>query len=268
MNQIPRAAATIQIASTMDSAAIDPAKVASLDELPLPYIEMDAHGMVTRANRATIALLPLEEGQLIGRMAWDFMASDEKDPSFAAYCSTLESGQAPAIVRRSIYDRSGQFRTYELHRSLIRDAEGNPAGMRMLCVDISEAKKALEDARSTSLWLQSVMDAITAAVIVTDSVGFIRSVNPAAEALLGCKSTELRNMPIEQGLPILAYRSGDRSELTFTMSLEGPSKGIATILDRECRQLQVEIGTSPIFEKENGSTSGVVLVLRRLEIPG
>ena len=80
-----------------------------IDELPLPCIEMDAFGVVTRANRATMALHPPERGELVGKMVWDFMAADEKDPSFAAYCSTMEAGAEPEVVRRSLYDRSGHF---------------------------------------------------------------------------------------------------------------------------------------------------------------
>lgn len=53
----------------MPLAAADAAQDA-IDELPLPYIEMDAAGIITRANRAALALYPREHGELIGRMAW------------------------------------------------------------------------------------------------------------------------------------------------------------------------------------------------------
>ena len=33
-----------------------------IDELPLPYVEIDAHGIVTRANRATLAVHHPEQG--------------------------------------------------------------------------------------------------------------------------------------------------------------------------------------------------------------
>jgi PAS domain S-box-containing protein len=263
MNPVRLAEAIDYDTPVKPAASADP-----FDELPLPYVEVDARGVITRANRASLALHHLECGQLIGKMAWDLVAADEKDTSFAAYCSSLESGEEPAMVRRSLYDRSGRYRCYEIHRSLVRDAKGDSAGMRMLCVDVTEAKKALEDARSTGIWLRSVMDSICEAIIVTDSVGFIRSVNPAAEALLGRQAAELAGMPIEEGLPILAYLSGDRTELTFTMSLESPSRGIATVLDRKRGEIHVGIGTSPIVEKETGSTTGVVLVLRKLELRG
>jgi len=246
--------------------AVEPAATDPIDDLPLAYIEMDVHGIITRANRAARTLHPYDRGELMGKLAWDFMAADEKDPSFAAYCTTIVNGETPAVVRRSLYDRSGEFRTYELHRSLVRDDEGVPAGMRMLFVDVTEAKKALEDAQRTSLQLQSVMDSMGEAVIVTDSVGFISAANPAAEALLGWRAADLAGRLIEEGVPILAYLSGDRSELDFALSLERRTKGLATILDRNQREMHVEIGTSPVFEKETGSTTGVVLVLRRLEL--
>jgi PAS domain S-box-containing protein len=236
-----------------------------VDELPLPYIEMDSHGVITRANRATLALHPLDRGELIGKIAWDMMASDEKDQSFAAYCSTLETGEEPG-VRRSLCDRSGQFRTYEMHRRLVRDAGGNPTGMRMLCVDVTEAKKDLEEARGASLLLESVLNSIGEAVIVTDAVGFIHSANPAAEALLGWKASELTGMSIEEGLPIVAFLPGRRSECIFTAWLERPMKGIATILNRERREIHVRMEASPIQEKKNGSTIGVVILVREVEI--
>ena len=238
-----------------------------IEELPLPYVEIDARGIITRANRASLALHNLECGQLVGKLAWDLMAPDEKDTSFAAYCSSLQTGDAAAVVRRSLYDRTGQFRTYEMHRSLVRDAEGNPAGMRMLCVDVTEAKKALEDARRKSVWLESVMDSMSEAIVVTDAVGFIRSVNPAAEGLLGWKASELIGMPIEEGLPTPDYLPGSRTESPFNRALAGPLKGHVTVLDRHRRELKMEIRTSPIFERESGSTMGVVMVLRKLEDP-
>jgi PAS domain S-box-containing protein len=245
-----------------------PAAMDSIDELPLPYLEMDAHGMITRANRATIELSPLDRGHLIGQMAWDLVAMDEKDPSFAAYCSTLESGKGPDVVRRSICDRSGRFRTCDLHRTLIRDEAGNPSGMRMLCVDVTEEAKALEDARRKNTWFESVMDSLCEAIVVTDAVGFIRSANPAAERLLGCQAAELAGMPIEKGLPVLSHFPGDTTECTFTKWLEGPMRGFATVLDRKQCTIHVRIGASPIVDKENGSTVGVVILLRRVDVGG
>ncbi len=268
MNPVLPFKAGAEVALKREPSGVDSADALIVDELPLPYIEMDSHGVITRANRATLALHPLDRGELIGKIAWDLMASDEKDQSFASYCSTLESGEEPGMVRRSLYDRSGQFRTYEMHRRLVRDAEGNPTGMRMLCVDVSEAKKDLEEARGACLQHESVLNSMGEAVIVTDAVGFIRSANPAAEALLGWKASELTGMSIEEGLPIVAFFPGRRSECIFTTWLERPMKGMATILNRERREIHVGIGASPVQDKENGSTIGVVILVHEVEIAG
>lgn len=195
------------------------------------------------------------------------MATEEKEPSCAAYLSIMESGQGPPPVLRSIYDRSGEFRIYEMHRSFIRDAEGRPAGMRMLCVDVTAAKRALEEAHRARLWLQSILESAADAVLVTDALGFIRLVNPAAQALLGWKAPELIGKAIEKGLPLLNVSGGTKT-LDFTMALESPCKAIASVLDRERRELRVEITTSPILDKESGFTTGMVSVLRRVEETG
>ena len=70
------------------------------------------------------------------------MAVDEQDRSSAAFLSLMESGEDPPVMTHSIFDRSGSFRTYEFHRSLIRDVVGKPVGMRMICVDVTETARA------------------------------------------------------------------------------------------------------------------------------
>jgi len=257
------------LADATDNAASDATKKSDvLDELPLPYMEMDRHGFVTRANRATRLLYPEDHGDLIGKMPWDFMPTDQKEQSCAAYMLLMETGEEPPVVERSVFDRSGHFRVYQLHRRLMRDEEGHPVGMRMLSVDVSEERKALDEARRAQKWLEDVMASLADAVVVTDSLGFIRTVNPAAETLLGWKAAELKGKLIEKTLPVLSYVSGDKTKLSFSMTLEGCHRGIATLLDHERKEVRVEIGTSPILDKESGFTEGVVTVLRRLEAAG
>jgi PAS domain S-box-containing protein len=235
-----------------------------IDELPLPYIEMDASGIITRANRATLALHPPEQGPLVGKMAWDLMTTEEKEPSCAAYLSLMESGDDPPVVTRSIYTRSGQFRIWDLHRSLILDKDGRPAGMRAICVDVTEAKKQLNDAHRSRMWLESMLFSVSESVIVTDALGFVRAVNPSLEKLFGWKASEVMGKPIEKAFPLLTYESYSKVRLSFNMTLEGHTRGIATMLDRQRRELRVEISTSPIIDKGNGYTSGVVNVLHQL----
>ena len=259
---------------TMNKIAVNPvappdASVTdALEDLPVAYVELNAKGVVTRANRAARALYPHEQGEYIGKTLWDFMTAAEKEISRAAFFKIMESGDSPLPIRRTGYACGGEFRTFELHRSLICDAGGKPAGLRMVTFDVTGAQLANEEAHQARQWLESVMASIPEAVIVTDALGFLRNVNPAAEELLGWKAEDLIGKMVEEGLPQLSYTSADQKLLTHRIALERRTKGIAAMLDHARREMRVEISTSPIVDMESGFTTGVVSVLRRVEEAG
>jgi PAS domain S-box-containing protein len=237
----------------------------NIDQLPLPYVEMNARGVITRANRAALALQHPEQGDLIGSSAWSAMAIDEKDHSAAAFLSLMATGEQPPVICRSLFDRSGKFRTYEIHRNMIRSPRGKPAGVRMIFMDVTERKNALDEAQRSSQWFESAIGSVADAVVLTDILGLVRSANPAAEALLGFAVGELQGKVIEEAAPILEYRSLDGPALDRRAAIEKSCKGIATLLLRDGGKLNVEISTSPILNKNSGSVSGVAAILRRVE---
>lgn len=238
-----------------------------IDELPVAYVEIDAQGVITRANRAAVALHPPEHGELVGMVAWETIANDEKQISSDTFFASMECGENPPVVRRSFYTSKGEFRTFELHRNLIRDDNGRPTGIRVVSFDVTEAQNAHEKTRQARQLLESVLASFAEAVIVTDALGFVRYVNPAAEELLGWKARELTGKVIEKVLPQLSYTSADAQQKTLShrIALERRTKGAATVLDRMRRELRVEISTSPIVDKNNSFTTGVVNILRKVE---
>jgi PAS domain S-box-containing protein len=239
-----------------------------IEELPVAYIELNAEGLVMRANRAARALYPYEQNDIRGKFLLNLMPAAEKENSRAAFFKIMESGASPAPIRSAIFTSAGEFRTFDLYRSLIRDAVGNPAGVRMVSFDVTEEQLALQEAHQSRQWLESVLASIADAVIVTDTLGFLCSVNPAAEELLGCKAGDLIGKMIEEGLPLFSYSSADQRPLNHRIALAGRTRGVATVLDHARHELRVEISTSPIVDTESGITTGVVNVLRRVEEAG
>ena len=138
-------------------------------------------------------------------------------------------------------------------------------GVRGATIDVTETQVAQEKAYHARIRLESVLDSMPDAVLTTDSLGFVRSVNPATEALFGWKAAELQGKVIEKAISLLSYSSVDNVKLSFNMALQTRSKGIATLLDSERRKLRVEISTSPVVDKENGYTIGVVSLMRRVQ---
>lgn len=118
----------------------------AIDSLPLPSLEIDAQGIVTRANQAALALHPPEQGRLIGQSAFAFLVGGERELSRQSFAALLASPHsAPSAVIRYIYDRGGQYSAYQLHRSVIRNSAGNPTGMCILGVNVAAATEALQE---------------------------------------------------------------------------------------------------------------------------
>jgi PAS domain S-box-containing protein len=235
-----------------------------IEELPVAYVEMNADGIITLANREARALHSVEQDDIVGRQVWEFSPQSQVEFDRNAFFATINSGEEPPITRRSLYTR-GEFRTYELHRSLIRNAEGLPVGIRGATIDVTEAQRANEEANRARLWLESVLESMSEAIIITDSLGFIRSVNPATEEMFGWPADELIGKVIEKAFPLLSYISDNKVQLCFNMSLQSRSRGVATMLDCDRCELQVEISTSPILDMVNGFTTGVVSVMHRVD---
>ena len=196
---------------------------------------------------------------------WTLMAMDEKEFSSAAFHSQMASGEEPPVIYRSIFDCSGKFRTYEFHRGLMRDPEGMPTGMRLVFADVTESNKAFDDAQHEQRWLESALSSLPDAVILTDILGVVRFVNPAAEELSGFAANELTAKVIDEAMPMLAYEALDGTALDRHATIERRCSGIATLLVRNGKRVKVEMMTSPIIDKDTGSVSGVAAIIRRVD---
>jgi PAS domain S-box-containing protein len=236
-----------------------------IDELPLPYVEVDVHGVVIRANRAALALHHPDQGELVGKSGWELMALDEKVFSHDAFSAQMQYGMEPPVIIRNIFDRSGGFRTYQMHRSFIRDAVGNPAGMSMVLVDITDPIKQLDEMQHSLQWYENAIGSLADAVVLTDPLGFVRTVNRAAEKLFRSTAQELAGKIIEEAIPILAYEALEGPMLDRRTAIERHCKGIATLFTREHQEMKVEISTAPIVGETNGSIVGVAALLRKLD---
>jgi PAS domain S-box-containing protein len=234
----------------------------SIDELPMPWLELDANGIITRTNRAAQVLRPSEQAELVGQFAFSFMAGSERETGFQSFVAALESRpEEPAVVVRYLYDSSGRYSPYQLHRSVILDDAGNPAGMRIVAINISEITSAVEELSQRNLWLESVLDSLHEAMIVTDATGIITGVNPAAEELLGWKAPELLGKIVEEGLQLRSFQAGDNSHITFVMGLGGKCNGLGTLVDRNGSEVVVRVWGSPVLDKKSGSVAGIVFIL-------
>lgn len=241
------------------------AETIAIDDLPVCYFELDTEGRIVCANRHGCMQNCGDEGCLTGKTPWDNLAPREAEAQRREYLELMRSGHEPPVIRRSLYMGRAGFRSHEIHRSLMHDSHGHVVGIRAVVFDVTELEVAHQEAHQARQWLESILDSVAEAIIVTDALGFVRSANRAAEDMFGWKAGELVGQIIEKKIPLLLYSNTGRWELSFQMALCGPAKGIATVLDRERNAMRVEVSASPIIDKENGCTTGVVSVWRRLD---
>ena len=256
----------IQQSVTQQNANPWPPLRSTLQELPAAYSEMDANGIVRAVNEAACRQMQMAADQVIGRDIWQFIPSDEAAKSRSDFFAMIRSGEDPPVIRRSLYNARGGYRVHEVHRRLMRDADGAIVGVSCVSFDISQMDAAYREAKQTKLWLESVVEAIPQAVMVTDSLGFVRFANPSAQRLTGRTSQELVGQQIEKGMPILRAVSKTHKPLSFRIALDEPWNGDVELLNRQGEALTVWLSACPIIDKESSFTNGVVIVMKPLPI--
>jgi PAS domain S-box-containing protein len=232
-----------------------------LDQLPVAYVEIDAQGIIRAVNPAACELHCMAAAEIVGHSAWEFVPRDEAARDRAEFFEVMQSGQDSSVIRRSLYTARGGFRTHEIHRRMLRDPDGKPAGLACVTFDVSKLEAAHQEAKQARLWLESALTAIPQAVILTDALGFVRYINDAAERLTGWPSRQMLGLQIEKGLPILRAVSKSEKPLSFRMTLQERWNGDVDVLTRDRATASVWLSASPILDQESGFTLGVVIVL-------
>jgi PAS domain S-box-containing protein len=251
---------------TQQNTNLWPTLSSALQELPAAYTEMDANGIVRAVNEAASRQLQMTAEHVVGRRIWEFIPPDEVAGSQADFFEMIRSGEDPPVIRRSLYNSRGGYRIHEVHRRLMRDADGATVGVSCVSFDISQMDAAYREARQTKLWLESVVEAIPQAVMATDSLGFVRFANSSAQRLTGRTSHELVGQQIEKGMPILSAVSKTHKPLSFRIALDEPWNGDVELLNRQGEALTVWLSACPIIDKETAFTNGVVIVMKPLPI--
>jgi PAS domain S-box-containing protein len=233
----------------------------TIENLPVSYTEVDAQGVLTLANHAACLQYHLPALELIGRSVFDFVPTNEVAHDREQFLLAIQSSEDPPIIRRSLYTPSGGYQTHELHRRMLRDPSGQAIGMSCITFNVSEIEEAHHETRQTKLWLESALNAIPQAVIITDALGFVRYINPSAEQLTGWPSHEMQGKQIEKGMPILRASTSKGKPLSFRITLEQTWNGDVDILTRDRQTTSVWLSASPILDQETGYTNGVIIVL-------
>lgn len=117
------------------------------DQAPIPYEETDREGVIQRFNQAVCVLLKCPPDRILGRHAWDFVASDQQDSFRAAMMERLATGSETGPFECDYFLEDGSRIAVEIRETLIRDNSGEVTGICRSLMDVTERNLAAVAAR-------------------------------------------------------------------------------------------------------------------------
>ena len=162
-----------------------------VDFLPIPIYEMDMEANLTFANRAIYETFKgTEEDLKRGLAIWQFISPEGVERS-------------KKNIQRLLKGEKVEGTEYTLHRldgsdfagmviSSVITRNGKPVGLRGAIIDITEPKRAENDLRRLTAFLDSIVENIPDMIFLKDakSLRFVR-INRAAEELIGLPRDDL-----------------------------------------------------------------------------
>jgi PAS domain S-box-containing protein len=138
-------------------------------------------GTILRANKAELELLGYRAEEYVGRSIIEFHADRH---TIDDILTRLRRGETLRKYPARLRAADGSIRHVEITSS-VQFRDGRFLNTRCFTVDVTEREQARADARRKDEQLRHVLDALQAAVYMTDAAGKITYVNRAAVELVG-----------------------------------------------------------------------------------
>ncbi|MEW6553939.1 MAG: PAS domain S-box protein [Actinomycetota bacterium] len=158
-----------------------------VDTSPDSIILSTLDGRILMANRSSLELIGLgDPDELLGTNVIELIAPEERQKALESMRSRVLAGKV-VTGEYTILRRSGGSFPGEITATLIRDAEGNPAGFIAITRDITDRRRAELALRESEERYRSVVETSPDGIILVDLEGRITMVNRSALNLFRCK---------------------------------------------------------------------------------
>ena len=148
-----------------------------LDQVDSAVVVLGLDTVVRSWNRAAGEIYGIEESAIVGRSLVDLVEPSARENSLQGYREVIESGSWRGEI--AVQRADGTTRDLLVSRVLLRDAAGAPTGILGVGIDVTEQRRAAEDARRQGELARGVIESVFFPVCVVDRAGVVRAVNGA-----------------------------------------------------------------------------------------
>jgi two-component system cell cycle sensor histidine kinase/response regulator CckA len=181
-----------------------------LDVMEEGLLENDLAGNIIFTNDAASRLLGYEHDELIGMNYRKIFSTDMTERIFKIYNRIYKTGEPEFLMDYETICKDGTVRILQSNVALIRDADGNPTGFRVLARDVTERKKAEEDLKKSEETYRNILDTMEEGYYEADLNGTFTFVNDAGCRLLGYDRDELIGLSYRDNHPPESARRLDK----------------------------------------------------------
>jgi PAS domain S-box-containing protein len=164
-----------------------------VENTPITIFVKEAQGLTfVRWNKAGQESTGYSNEEMIGKTDHDFFPKEQADFFVAKDRETLAAGKLVDIPEEPIQTRYKGLRILHTIKVPVFDAEGRPQYLVGISEDITERKRAEEEANRTQAFLDSVVENIPIMIFVKDAQGlrFVRW-SKAGQELVGYSNEEM-----------------------------------------------------------------------------
>jgi PAS domain S-box-containing protein len=130
----------------------------------------------------------------------EFIHPDDRETVKAVHMHAYQTHE-PYHMEERIVRPNGEIRILDSTGEVAVDGEGNPVRMYGICRDITEQRRAEDEARAHGMRFEALMQSSPDSLLVVDNRGVIVQVNQRTQELFGYAPEELIGRPIEVLIP-------------------------------------------------------------------
>lgn len=204
--------------------------------LPQVVFECDAGGTVTYANDIAYEMFGYAREDFDSGVNLLENVDDSDLPRLAGAIEKMMDGRSTGATREYLLKRKdGSTFPSRAYTTLVRDREGNPAGIRGLVTDITDEKQAERELRESEARLNTLFETMAGGVLFIEAGGAITFVNPAGAKILGLTRSVVEerycfspgwDVFLEDGSPVAVEELFSTSALKETRTVSGQVVGI------------------------------------------